>query len=220
VTRGLKAAGVDAHLDVNKGDLDHGAWIALHSLWNDQSPLPVVQVSLPMARGDTQRQVRDSFRLGQALSELWKKGIAAYIVASGSVTHSQDRFVKSFLSSGLAFAEADDYSPLARERRRQAAARSTPFQESVEFDKRVRSAVLAGDIEGLLSEDKSTEFAIVHPEPSHWLPLVVALGCASQGGSSLGREIHTGFQHGLSETAFVWDLNETQSAHTITQEVS
>ena len=208
----LVAAGLDARDDDSskRRELDHGAWVALHSLWPDQAPCPVVQVSLHGGG------VEDNFHLGQCLAAgLSSRGVI--LVASGGLTHNQDEFRRSFFRDAPAapLAELADWSEGARERRRQGVRRaeSSTFAESVAFDAIARSAVEEGRAHVLLrAHDEAPDFARVHPEPSHWLPLIVALGAAHSGSDGsgavcigTGTTVHQGFQHGLSETAFLWD---------------
>jgi len=216
VLQTLLGSGLDARIDASRRELDHGAWIALHSLWNDETPCPVVQVSLHgggsggggdgggVGGGEGEEDlVVANLRLGRSLQKL--RSLGMHIVTSGSVTHSQDEFRKSFLSSG---APMHDWTPAAMQKRREACDRSIPFAESLAFDKFVRTAVLAGNKSTLLEAHRQQAcFAKVHPEPSHWLPLVVALGCAGiQEEDEAVEVVHHGYQHGLSETSFIWGL--------------
>lgn len=197
VRQTLLSAALDARFDTSWDQLDHGAWIALHSLWSDEAPCPVIQVSLHGAH----EGVAANYLLGKALAGLRSRGML--IVTSGSVTHNQDEFRKSFLASR---APMHDWTLEGRQQRREACDRSVPLAASVAFDERVKRAVLSRDDSTLLDLHKHSEvFAPAHPEPSHWLPLIVALGVAGEGEAA--EEVHAGFQHGLSETAFVWGLS-------------
>jgi len=198
----LVGAGLDARDDKSeRQSLDHGAWLALHSLWPNSAPCPVVQVSLHGG------EVAHNFLLGRSLAALRSQGII--LVTSGGLTHNQDEFRRSLFKTGASFAELGDWSEQGRRRRRDAASRSQPLAASVAFDAFVTRAVEEGRVEELLRAHATIpDFVrLLHPEPSHWLPLVVALGAA--GASSVGvrgSRVHHGFQHGLSETAFLWNL--------------
>lgn len=194
----LTSAGVNTQVDPSKTGFDHGAWLALHSLWNDAAPSPVVQVSI--SGGDV---FKSNYQLGKALSGLRSRGIL--IVTSGGLTHNQEEFRKSYFNSESDFVDLSDWSLVAQQKRREAALRAEPFAESVAFDKRLRHAVISANINEVINAHLAPDFPKVHPEPSHWLPLIVALGCLQQNDESVV-EVHAGFQHGLSEASFVWGI--------------
>ncbi|KAI9012441.1 Extradiol ring-cleavage dioxygenase, class III enzyme, subunit B [Hyaloraphidium curvatum] len=198
----LTKAGIATRDASGRTGLDHGAWIALHSLFPDRSPAPVVQASL-LRLPSLADSVEANLALGRALGSLRGRGIA--VVSSGGATHNQEEFRRSYLASGLSLAEAADWSEAARERRRTAAGRAVPFRESAEFDDFLAGCMEKGDMDAIVRFDGQPSALKAHPDPldGHLLALFVALG-AAQGDPAI--RIHSGFQHGLSEAAYAWGL--------------
>lgn len=75
----LNAAGLDAHLDAQRG-LDHGAWVPLMHLFPD-ADIPTIQVSMPATLS-----TEGAWKMGEVLAPLAAEGVL--ILASGSLTHN------------------------------------------------------------------------------------------------------------------------------------
>ncbi|WVF72984.1 hypothetical protein IAT40_007802 [Kwoniella sp. CBS 6097] len=80
--------------------LDHGVWIPFKAAFGDDSPLPIVQVSLPGSSDPLA-----SVKLGKSLSKLRDEGYA--IVATGQVVHNlRDLFTGSKMPYTKPFLQA------------------------------------------------------------------------------------------------------------------
>jgi len=119
--------------------------------------------------------------LGRSLAPLRESGVL--IVGSGSLTHNLYEF-------GAGAAE--------------------PAQYARDFARWVREAVVAKDFDSLLSyRSKAPHAERAHPTEEHFLPLLVALGAASDADDVLA--IDGGMTHGvLSMDSFAWDLRASR----------
>jgi hypothetical protein len=221
----LSAAGVDAETHPSRG-LDHGAWLALELLFPG-APLPIVPVSMPEG-------LAAALRLGAALAPLRADGVA--IVCSGSATHSQDFFRESFFGATPKVGMGGDEASVRARRAAVANAEANVAKKapwSVAFDRWLAGVLTAPGVAPSARAAKLQEFhtapgaAKSHPEPSHFLPVLVFAGTdeeadgssrssgtadadtdtdtddADGGGGGGGvSQIATGFQHGLSMAAY------------------
>jgi 4,5-DOPA dioxygenase extradiol len=179
IVESLIQAGFDSELDRDRG-LDHGAWIPL-SLLFPAAQIPVVQVALQQ-KYDLQLH----FKLGQILQSLRDEGVL--IICSGGITHNQAEFRRSYLG-GEDSTVVTDWSQM--------------------FDTWVTELLInhpSPEYTAKILDFQSHEFhAIAHPTIEHFLPLMVAMGAASQ--ESSGNKViklHSGFQHSLSTAAFLF----------------
>jgi 4,5-DOPA dioxygenase extradiol len=118
-------------------------------------------------------------KLGQALAPLRKEGVL--IFGSGGAVHN------------LRWLDRDG--------------RGGAIDWAAEFDRWVDSKIAAGDAEALAQyRDQAPNAALAHPSEEHFLPLLVAMGAASNGnGGAKGRRIHESFNLGsLSMAAYEW----------------
>jgi len=130
-------------------------WGLDHGVWSilrwmyPEADIPVVQLSI-----DRQLDVRQHYAIGKSLTALRNKNIL--IIASGNVTHNlQDAFAQ--MRNGTAIMP----------------------EWASRFDETVKQALLAKDIETLLSlYPDATDAKQAHPTPEHWLPLIYAAGAA------------------------------------------
>jgi 4,5-DOPA dioxygenase extradiol len=125
-----------------------------------------------------------AFSLGRALAPLRESGVL--IIGSGSLTHNL-------------------YEVAAR------AATSARYAE--EFARWVREAVIRKDSDSLLSyRNEAPHAERAHPTQEHFLPLLVALGAASDADDVIA--IDGGMTHGvLSMDSFAWGVATFGSTH-------
>ena len=191
------AAGFSCKLDEERG-WDHGAWLALAALL-PTAPVPVVQVSLIPDNFDA------NVRLGAALACLREEGVV--ILASGSVTHNQDEFRRGFLSN-FGFETAMDGSLAAKRARRIALEKAAVAAFSSEFDAWVESVLSDGGISlsqrvSLLADYHKHRHGLhAHPEPSHFVPLFLAVGATALSDAPSCTRVAKGFQYSLSMSAY------------------
>ncbi len=172
----LRTHGIDAVEDISHG-FDHGAWIPL-ALMFPQADVPVVMLS---QHHDLDPATHVA--IGNAIAGLRDEGVL--ILGSGSTTHNLRDFYDRFSHSPDA-----DFVP--------------SFSE--EFDRRV------GDI---LATSTGTDAAQqlaqllraplgrqAHPRAEHFLPPFSVLGSSNDG---VARQVHSGFQYGLSMAAYQFD---------------
>lgn len=177
--------------------LDHGAWLALGSLF-PKADFPIIPVSLHASFDPAWH-----LALGRALLTLRNAGFA--IVLSGSVTHNQDEFRRTFLSSA-ALESINDITEKGCKSRREACLNAPVAPWSSSFDAWV-SAVVTLEVgsareQHLAGYKSRADAEKAHPEPSHYIPLLVAAGAA---GDTPGKTIHSGcFQYSLSMTSFLF----------------
>jgi 4,5-DOPA dioxygenase extradiol len=126
-----------------------------------------------------------AFQLGRALAPLRESGVL--VVGSGSLTHNLYEF---------------------------AARTSTSAQYAEEFARWVREAVVKKDTESLLSyRSKAPHAERAHPTEEHFLPLLSALGAASDTDSVVA--IDGGMTYGvLSMDSFAWGVGMSDSTRT------
>ena len=172
----LGEAGISAAEDLSHG-YDHGAWIPLVLMFPEAN-VPVVMVSLSHDL-DPARHVA----IGRALGTLRDEGLL--LIASGSLTHNLRDFFTRYSS-----APDPEFVP----------------DFSREFDRRA-SAMVTGEAGASPAEALAALLAeplgrAAHPRSEHFLPLLVALGSSADG---RGRQVHQGFQYGLSMAAFRFD---------------
>lgn len=117
------------------------------------------------------------YHLGAALRPLRKKGIL--ILASGGATHNLRDFIGQDLDA-------------------------SPKQYAAQFERWLVDAVTIGKSNELINYlDRAPQARRNHPTAEHFLPLLVALGAASEKKS--GQVLHTSFTHGvLSMASFAW----------------
>ncbi|OCF38111.1 extradiol ring-cleavage dioxygenase [Kwoniella heveanensis BCC8398] len=129
--------------------LDHGVWIPFKAAFGDDSPLPIVQVSLP-GTSDPQASVK----LGKSLSKLRDEGYA--IVATGQVVHNlRDLFTGRKM-------------PYTK-----------PFLQAVESALSSSDSTRANEdpsLSATLDLLNSPLYKKAHPTDEHFFPLLVALG--------------------------------------------
>ena len=125
---------------------------------------------------------REPYSLGRALAPLRDSGVL--IVGSGSLTHNL-------------------YEVAART--------STSARYAEEFARWVREAVIRKDAQSVLSYRRQAPHAErAHPTEEHFLPLVVALGAASDADDVIA--IDGGMTYGvLSMDSFAWGLGTHDS---------
>jgi len=118
-------------------------------------------------------------KLGAALAPLRKEGIL--ILASGGAVHN------------LRWLDREG--------------RGGTIDWAAEFDAWVGDKIAAGDTQALAHyREQAPHAALAHPSEEHFLPLLVAMGAASNGnGGAKGRRIHESFNLGsLSMAAYEW----------------
>lgn len=132
-------------------------WGLDHGIWSvlhwmyPEADVPVVQLSI-----DRQLDIRQHFEIGRTLAELRDNKIL--IMTSGNIVHNlQDAF-----------------------RQMRAGTSMTP-DWAQRFDEAVKKALLAHDVETLLSIYPDTaDGQLAHPTPDHWLPFIYAVGAANE----------------------------------------
>ena len=132
-------------------------WGLDHGIWSvlhwmyPEADIPVIQLSI-----DRQLDVRQHYAIGQSLANLRDRNIL--ILASGNIVHNlRDAFRQ--MQTGTAI---------------------TP-DWAYRFDETVKQALLAHDVETLLSMyPDTTDGQLAHPTPDHWLPLIYAAGAANE----------------------------------------
>ena len=132
-------------------------WGLDHGIWSvlhwmyPEADIPVVQLSI-----DRQLDIRQHFEIGRSLAALRDNNIL--IMTSGNIVHNlHDAFRQ--MQSGTAI---------------------TP-DWAHRFDEAVKQALLAHDVETLLSMYPDTaDGRLAHPTPDHWLPLIYAAGAANE----------------------------------------
>ena len=118
-------------------------------------------------------------KLGKALAPLRKEGVL--IFASGGAVHN------------LRWLDREG--------------RGGAIDWAGEFDRWVGEKVEAGDTDALTQyRDQAPNAALAHPSEEHFLPLLVAIGAASNGnGGAKGKRLHESFNLGsLSMAAYAW----------------
>ena len=169
--------GFESEIDRDRG-LDHGAWVPL-SLMFPEPHIPILQVSLQQ---DYDLQLH--FKLGLTLQSLQDEGVL--IICSGGVTHNQAEFRKSFLSG--------ENPNIVKEWSRK-------------FDSWVTDMLTTKNIQertsAILNFQSHESYSLAHPSIEHFLPLIVAIGAAyKDSDESKVKQLHSGFQHSLSTSAF------------------
>ena len=132
-------------------------WGLDHGIWSvlywmyPEANIPVVQLSI-----DRKLDVRQHYAIGRSLKGLRDQNLL--IMASGNIVHNlPDAF-----------------------RQMRSGTTTTPEWAS-RFDETVKQALLAHDIETLLSLYPGTDDAqLAHPTPDHWLPLIYAAGASTE----------------------------------------
>ena len=118
-------------------------------------------------------------RLGQALAPLRKEGVL--IFGSGGAVHN------------LRWLDREG--------------RGGTIDWAAEFDRWVDARITAGDATALTQyRDQAPNATLAHPSEEHFLPLLVAVGAASNGkGGAKGKRLHDSFNLGsLSMAAYEW----------------
>ena len=118
-------------------------------------------------------------KLGQALAPLRKEGVL--IFCSGGAVHNLRWLDRN--DSGVKIDWADA------------------------FDQWVGEKIAAGDTQALADyREQAPNAALAHPSEEHFLPLLVAMGAATNGGGSAkGKRLHDSFSLGsLSMAAYEW----------------
>jgi 4,5-DOPA dioxygenase extradiol len=118
-------------------------------------------------------------KLGQALAPLRKEGVL--IFASGGAVHN------------LRWLDREG--------------RGAAIDWAAEFDRWVGERIEAGDAEALARfREAGPNAALAHPSDEHFLPLLVAMGAATDGADGAkGRRLHESFDLGsLSMAAYEW----------------
>lgn len=173
----LNSVGLKSSIDPRRG-IDHGAWIPA-SLMFPEAQIPVLQVSLHQSY-----DLDLHFQLGKALEAFRYEGVL--IICSGGVTHNQQEFRRGYFSG------ADVNVP---------ANWSQEFDESVSDLLTVNSQESRKEILNFQSHHLSE---ISHPTIEHFVPMIVAIGASDRSGESQVVKLHTGFQHSLSTSAFMF----------------
>ncbi|HEY9850727.1 MAG TPA: class III extradiol ring-cleavage dioxygenase [Leptolyngbyaceae cyanobacterium] len=176
----LNSVGLQSSTDPRRG-IDHGAWIPA-SLMFPEARIPVLQVSLHQSY-----DLNLHFRLGQALEVLRHEGVL--IICSGGVTHNQQEFRRGYFSG------ADV---------------NVPANWSKEFDDWVSDLLTVKSPQHwkeLLNFQYHHLSDISHPTIEHFLPMLVAIGAGDRDnlGAAQAVKLHTGFQHSLSTSAFLFN---------------
>jgi len=146
-------AGIDCNL-MSKRGYDHGTWVPLSLLYKN-ADIPVVQLSV-------QRHLSAAhhYDIGKSLRSLVDEEIL--VIGSGAITHN---LAELFGPSGLKYNRQDDEIEWARL-----------------FADWISAQVEAGDVEKLIAYETEAPFAREnHPTAEHFLPLMVALGAATDG---------------------------------------
>ena len=172
----LQAEDIAATEDLTHG-FDHGAWIPL-TLMFPAADVPVVMVSL-----HRDLDPATHFAIGKAIAGLRNEG--TLIIGSGSITHNLRDFFDRYSHSPDA-----DFVP----------------RFSHEFDHRVRATLAsstgadaAHQLAQLLTQPVGRQ---AHPRTEHFLPLFGILGSS---GDTAAKQVHSGFQYGLSMAAYQFD---------------
>lgn len=123
-----------------------------HGVWSVlKFLLPAADVPVVPVSLDATASARDLLEQGRALRDL--RGRNVLLVGSGNVVHNIPMY----------FGGRDD----------------APFPWAVEFDERVRDAVVTGSVISLERGDHA--FRMAHPTPDHLLPLYPCAGAAFEG---------------------------------------
>lgn len=132
-------------------------WGLDHGTWSvlywmyPEADIPVVQLSI-----DRKLDVHEHHAIGRSLAGLRDQNIL--IMASGNIVHN---LPNAFRQMRLGTTTAPEWAS--------------------RFDETVKQALLAHDIESLLSLYPATDDAkLAHPTPDHWLPLIYAAGAADE----------------------------------------
>lgn len=144
--------------------LDHGAWVPVRLVY-PEADIPVVQLSVQTALGPDYH-----YKLGQLLAPLREEGVL--IIGSGSFTHDLSSFRQY-------------YNAL-----------HAPAPVWVDqFADWMTSAIEEGRVDDLLAyRNRAPQAVRNHPTEEHLLPLFVALGAGSAGGSE---HLHASTTHGI-----------------------
>ncbi|XP_026725506.1 4,5-DOPA dioxygenase extradiol-like [Trichoplusia ni] len=167
----LKKAGINSKLDPKRG-WDHGVFVPM-MLINPKANVPIIQVSVL-----TNQDPEQHYKLGQALYEFRKEGIA--VLGSGMSYHNMREFRNRY-QSGVVNKEFDDYL------------NKVCTAESEEARK-----------EGLVAWRGHKGATEAHPmrAAEHFMPLIVIAGA---GGSKAGERIFNWDMSGTFRlSAFVW----------------
>lgn len=184
VVAALAAAQLPARADP-RGGLDHGAWLPLRAM------VPAADVPIVMLSVNAQASFEQHVAAGRALAPLRHDGVL--VLASGGVTHNQDEFRQGY------FQRADPAQD--------------PPRWSVAFDAWVAQTLAIVDpaarLRALAAYARHEDYTRAHPTPEHFWPVLVAVGAADE---DAGVRVHTGFQHGLSMSAFLFGALGTSGA--------
>ncbi|KAG7822059.1 hypothetical protein KL942_000925 [Ogataea angusta] len=162
IVQTLRDKGIPAAVD-SRG-LDHGVWTPLRVAFGNPDvqdtkrldlETPLIQVSLPPSP-----KIIDSYRLGEALSDLRAKNVA--IVCSGMSVHNLQDMRRAMSST-------DEPLPYVK-----------PFNSWL-----TNTLTQDNSLSGLQKLETDPQlnrlYRAAHPTPEHFLPLAVALGAARAG---------------------------------------
>ena len=132
-------------------------WGLDHGIWSvlywmyPEADIPVVQLSI-----DRKLDVLQHYAIGRSLAGLRDQNIL--IMASGNIVHN---LPYAFRQMRLGTATTPEWAG--------------------HFDEAVKQALVAHDIEALLSlYPDSADGKLAHPTPDHWLPLIYAAGASTE----------------------------------------
>jgi len=160
IAREIERAGIGVAVDAHRG-VDHAGWAVVKHMYPDQD-VPLLQISL-----DVDKDIREHFALGAALSPFSRKGVL--FIGSGNMIHNL---------------RVIDFDEDAK-----------PFDWAARADAWVKERLENAEIDALLDYARAMpDFKLSVPTDEHYLPLAYILGMKGpeQGIATIYEEIQNG----------------------------